>query len=69
MITAGKRKQTLQNNSLQCGIQPQGKPSSVTGEVFNSLFKLLQRLERSEGFLDQKGFKFLQYSNSFDSKA
>ena len=52
MITAGKRKQTLQNNSLQCGIQPQGKPSSVTGEVFNSLFKLLHRLERSEGFLD-----------------
>lgn len=69
MITTGKRKQTLQNNSLQCGIQPQGKPFSVTGEVFNSLFKLLQRLERSEGFLDQKGFKFLQYSNSFDSKA
>ena len=68
MINAGKRK------NKPCKIIPSNvefdlRVNHFTGEVFKSSMELLQRLGRSEGFLDQMGFKFLQYGSLVDSKA
>lgn len=58
MITAGKRKQTLQNNSLQCGIQPQGKPFSQV--EFSILYSSC-----SKDSNEVKGFSTKRDLNSF----
>ena len=58
MITAGERKQTLQNNSLQCGIQPQGKPFSQV--KFSILYSSC-----SKDSNEVKGFSTKRDLNSF----